>query len=141
MIYFIRDAATGFVKVGHSVDPAKRLITLQIGSASALTLEMTLPGGKSVEAVFHARLATKRQRGEWFALTRDDVTAMRPAPRTVDGIPVAIGVIEGRAVVVQCPYCLEAHRHGWPGDEALAHRVEHCVDKHPGARGYYIEAA
>lgn len=141
MIYFIRDESSGHVKVGHSVDPAKRLNTLQIGSPSRLTLEMTLPGGASVEAVFHARLASKRVRGEWFALTRDEVRALRPSPRLLDGVPVVPGVREGRGIIVQCPYCLDAHRHGWPDDSRMQHRTEHCIEKTAGANGYWIEAA
>ena len=36
-----------------------------------------------------------------------------------------------RLVYVYCPYCHEAHRHGWPQEakqEAPGHRFSHCAD-------------
>ena len=36
-----------------------------------------------------------------------------------------------RLVYVYCPYCHEAHRHGWPQQakqEAPGHRFSHCAD-------------
>ncbi len=69
-VYFIEDGA-GHVKVGRSVDPDRRLRTLQTGNSAALVLAYVawFPGdeqARACEADLHALLAGRRVRQEWF---------------------------------------------------------------------------
>lgn len=49
-------------------------------------------------------------------------------PRSVDDSTTA------RTVTVDCPFCGQRHRHGWPaGDNQVGHRRAHC-----GLGGYII---
>lgn len=66
IVYFVRNADTGQIKIGISNDVTRRLRTLQTGSAAALDLLGTMPGGRAKEAELHARFADSRTGGEWF---------------------------------------------------------------------------
>jgi Meiotically up-regulated gene 113 len=69
VVYFIQGAQGGPVKIGHTDDVAKRLVTLQIGHPSNLVILATEPGGTDLEEQLHARFAHLRCRGEWFTDT------------------------------------------------------------------------
>lgn len=64
------------VKIGVSVDPLTRMEILQIGSSDPLSLVHCWPGGYEEEAALHKRFQAKRVRGEWFALTEQEVLAL-----------------------------------------------------------------
>lgn len=64
-IYFI-GAASGPIKIGIAVDPAKRLKSLQTGHHERLGILATCPGGSELEKRYHARFADRRLAGEWF---------------------------------------------------------------------------
>ena len=75
-VYFIKDESTGFVKIGYSDKPNKRLKSLQTSSANKLTLVHAVEGDKALESALHTRFATHRVRGEWFSLPNlDEVIA------------------------------------------------------------------
>lgn len=70
------------VKIGSSGNPEDRLAKLQTGSA----LRLSLWGKVRCKSRLHARLVEKaahrlfrkrRTRGEWFALTNDDLAILR----------------------------------------------------------------
>lgn len=65
-VYFIRDASTGRVKIGHGRDPWRRLTMLQTGCPGELTLLAIIEGGEATERELHERFAEHRARGEWF---------------------------------------------------------------------------
>lgn len=69
MIYFIRNIATGNIKIGFSDTPKQRLKELQTGSADKLILMKTIEGEKEAEAALHARFASCQLEGEWFKPT------------------------------------------------------------------------
>ena len=76
MIYVISDGEHH--KIGYTAgDPKDRLQMLQTGSSRALSLVTTLPGEMSDEKRLHARFAHVRVRGEWFALTNEDLRSLR----------------------------------------------------------------
>jgi hypothetical protein len=62
--YFISDGTC--VKIGKSVDPAKRLAQLQTSHSRPLSLVAVLDGDH--EAVCHRLFAAFRKTGEWFQL-------------------------------------------------------------------------
>lgn len=64
--YFI-GAADGPVKIGHAIDPASRLKTLQAGSPVILSILATARGGEAREGAYHSQFAAHRLHGEWFA--------------------------------------------------------------------------
>lgn len=69
-IYFIQEGETGPVKIGLSVDPIKRLTSLQVGRRGRVRL-LGVTGGPVTyadEAAIHSELAAHLVEGrEWFA--------------------------------------------------------------------------
>lgn len=67
MIYFIRDEATQFIKIGVTAgDAENRLQTLQTGCPGNLVLLLEIEGSEQDEGAWHERFAGARERGEWF---------------------------------------------------------------------------
>jgi hypothetical protein len=66
VIYLIEALGTGFVKIGYSNNPSKRLSGLQTASPHDLTLFRVLPGEVEDEHDLHQRFSSHRVRGEWF---------------------------------------------------------------------------
>lgn len=67
----------GYYKIGWAQsNPRKRRSLLQIGSPFPLTLVGVIEGSRMVESDWHDTFAGKRVRGEWFALTTDDVACI-----------------------------------------------------------------
>ena len=65
-MYFVRNPATGDIKIGYSVSPASRLSQLQTAHAERLHILATVPGSTSLEASLHRRFAAHSRNGEWF---------------------------------------------------------------------------
>lgn len=65
VVYFIRSPTA--VKIGMAKDANRRLTVLQTSHPEELALVATVPGGRELEAEYHARFAEHRVRGEWFA--------------------------------------------------------------------------
>lgn len=66
LVYFIQSGDN--VKIGITRNVAKRVASLQTGSAMPLVVLNTMPGGEKTESILHAALAAYRQSGEWFKL-------------------------------------------------------------------------
>jgi hypothetical protein len=81
MIYFIREEATQFIKIGYTGDVDDRLATLQTGCPGSLVLLLQIEGSKPEETAWHERFADARARGEWF----------RPVPELLLAIMEAKG--------------------------------------------------
>jgi len=64
----------GYVKIGHSKNPQKRLTSHQISCPYELWILAQLPvkNPKDVEEALHERFDYARERGEWFDLDYDD---------------------------------------------------------------------
>ena len=62
--YFIQNTTTLEVKIGKSIDPAKRMIDLQSANGSQLVMRGYLEGDR--ESEFHSRFSATRLKGEWF---------------------------------------------------------------------------
>lgn len=80
MIYFIRNTTTGTIKIGYSIDPTKRLATLQTAHHDRLEVWDAVPGDQDAERVLHRRFASFRMNGEWF----------HPHPVVITGIAKVI---------------------------------------------------
>lgn len=68
-VYFMREVNDGPVKIGWSVDPWKRLETLQAGNPRELVLLTLKKFGTdawATEAALHQEFAAHQIRGEWF---------------------------------------------------------------------------
>lgn len=85
-LYFIYDPIRIAVKIGRSVNPARRLRQLQTGHASELQLILVLKGDGPRELEFHERFASARLAGEWFRY-RDVKRALRGLPMRTPAPP------------------------------------------------------
>ena len=73
-VYLMFCESTGLHKIGFSDNPARRAATLGLSSDAIIhTIPYARP--RLVERAFHWRLAARRDHGEWFKLTADDVAA------------------------------------------------------------------
>ena len=68
-VYFARLGADGPIKIGHSVNPRRRVAALSSLSPYAITLLTAMPcdDSYSEEQLLHKKLTTSRIKGEWFA--------------------------------------------------------------------------
>lgn len=63
-VYFITDGE--FIKIGISVNPWKRLSSIQTGHPKKLRIAAIFKGGREEEFQLHGRFAEYRAHGEWF---------------------------------------------------------------------------
>jgi hypothetical protein len=71
-LYLMRDSATNHIKIGHSRNPSQRESTLFAEKPSMVLIGAWLATAPE-EKKLHEEFADKRKRGEWFALTDDDI--------------------------------------------------------------------
>lgn len=71
MIYFVRAAEGGPIKIGITDDLGRRMAHLRCGRSEDLIVLATMPGGRAEERKLHRRFASSRRRGEWFDPTPD----------------------------------------------------------------------
>jgi hypothetical protein len=81
VVYFLFAAVTNRVKIGHSFRPGARTCALQTGSPEPLRLVGVTTGGRAVERSLHARFASVRTHGEWFAASEELLAYIRSLPR------------------------------------------------------------
>lgn len=76
-LYCISDGV--LCKFGYSVDPQRRLRSLQTGSSSQLQLVHCIAvledQGRVLERTFHREYAYRRVRGEWFRCSVQEAVA------------------------------------------------------------------
>lgn len=70
----------GAYKIGKAVDVAVRLSAIQVATPGVVALAHVIRSDDAVwlEAMLHRRFADRRVRGEWFALTQEDLAKVRP---------------------------------------------------------------
>lgn len=75
MIYFVRCELTRLVKIGYTNqrEIAARTRPMQTGSPGEQRLVGTMAGGLCEERVLQGKYAHRHVRGEWFALTDEDL--------------------------------------------------------------------
>lgn len=75
-VYVIRNEDTGFVKIGISKHPEKRINELSNQSGCELTLIYNTPlisNAGEVELELHKKYAASRKSGEWFNVRAVDI--------------------------------------------------------------------
>ncbi len=82
----------GFYKIGWSVNPRTRLMSIQVGSPLPVTLVGVIEGSVMNEAEWHEAFSDKRVRGEWFALTAEDVSRVLHDNFGIDQLPCEFDV-------------------------------------------------
>lgn len=70
-LYLIRDEFTGYIKIGISLNPTKRIKELQTGNSNTLTLIYTIQTEYyiSLESTLHRHYKHLNIINEWFDLT------------------------------------------------------------------------
>lgn len=79
-VYFIRSEKDGYVKIGRSAtSPKRRLLSLQIGSSSGLTLIGAIRTARDydLELQLHTEYQDYRAHGEWFELGDVDLELIK----------------------------------------------------------------
>lgn len=86
-VYFLQPVTGGPIKIGCSLIPENRLVSLMAWSPHPLKLLAKAPGSMALEGELHKRFKAHRSHGEWF----------RPAPELLALIDevIATGVVPG----------------------------------------------
>jgi Meiotically up-regulated gene 113 len=74
-IYLMEDLRNKTFKIGRSKTPGQRERTLQ-SEVPQIVIRLSIPAEESNERQLHNRFQNKRLRGEWFALTNEDLVWM-----------------------------------------------------------------
>lgn len=78
----------GYYKIGWTTySPKKRLIGVQVGSPLPVSLVGVIEGSQFIEAEWHEAFKDKRVRGEWFALTEEDIARILHDTVGIDDLP------------------------------------------------------
>lgn len=77
----------GFYKIGWTMTPRTRRITLQVGSPLPVTLVGVIEGSVMNEAEWHEAFRDKHVSGEWFSLTEEDVARVLHDNVGIDQLP------------------------------------------------------
>lgn len=77
-VYLLK-SPTGLYKIGRAADPNNRLKTFNVKLPFEVAFECLIRTGDMVtlESELHHYFADKRQNGEWFALTHEDVEYLK----------------------------------------------------------------
>lgn len=76
-IYAIESAMMDAVKIGITIDPAKRISSMQTGNPDQLKMIGCWPGNADNEKQLHGELKNDFLRGEWFKRTPAVLTAIQ----------------------------------------------------------------
>jgi len=79
-VYFVQEVNTKALKIGHASNVGARVRGMQTGCPSAIRILATVPGGREVEKIWHARFAHLRLHHEWFHAGEDLLLAMKSDP-------------------------------------------------------------
>lgn len=81
MIYFIRASDdTGLIKIGHSVNPLRRLGEIQLMCPIQLKIIKVIEGDWAKEQSLHHRFRQTRCHGEWFRPTGEIMGLILKSP-------------------------------------------------------------
>lgn len=79
-VYFMQEqGGEGLVKIGFSDLPDRRLTTVRRDERNPVDILAVIDGGREVERMLHAQLASDRERGEWFRPTEAVMGIVRTA--------------------------------------------------------------
>ena len=78
----------GLYKIGWSKwGPRSRASQMQVGNPFELKVIGAIPGSRENEAEWHEVFASQRVRGEWFALSQQDIAYVLNDASEVDQLP------------------------------------------------------
>ncbi|AQQ52292.1 GIY-YIG nuclease family protein [Planococcus lenghuensis] len=83
-VYFVQEYLNGTFKIGKTKNIEKRMnvFGVKLPFENQLVFLIKCADHHQAEAVFHKHFADKRLEGEWFALTKEDVTWVREGKYT-----------------------------------------------------------
>ncbi len=138
VVYFIAHLHSGRIKIGWTVNLAKRLSEISRPFAEPVSLIGSVAGGQKLERAVHKHLKTFRLRAEWFR----DCKEVRNA---IDDLlcrgPVAIGLspeagnVEPPSVTTPCRLAVIS-RALWP--RKTAENLAAVLGKSPRAASYFL---
>lgn len=70
MIYLVASDEGQVCKIGNSIDPFKRLTSIQTGCPYRLELKACIPGESYDERILHRMFSSHRMMGEWFKYSK-----------------------------------------------------------------------
>ncbi|MFE5548358.1 GIY-YIG nuclease family protein [Streptomyces sp. NPDC056534] len=106
VVYVLRLAGMGPVKIGTSRNLAGRVKVLQTGVPARIEVLWTTPGGQPLESQLHKAFTAYRKHGEWFDLSQlgDPVDAVREVVEAIRaGEPVSVPARVRRPLVPAQP--------------------------------------
>jgi hypothetical protein len=86
-VYVIEAVGTGLYKIGFSSSPKRRSAGIETQSPVPTRLVGVIAGTRTHEAEWHYCFRDKRERGEWFRLTEEDVEHILHESFGVDRLP------------------------------------------------------
>ena len=101
LVYVIGAPGARVVKIGRSVDIARRLPMIQTGHPERLEVLWTTPGGPLLEGWLHAEFSAYRRHGEWFDFgDLDPVSTVRSAAERFQLRLPGVSACDGDALAV-----------------------------------------
>lgn len=117
MYLYVLMSANGLFKIGKARQPKGRIAQIQTASPVRISPVFVVEYDErdtDLEKQYHERFAEKRVRGEWFALSKDDLLSIAPVREAVES---ALEVIDGDVIELwQCGI-------QWPAEITLAMQV------------------
>lgn len=98
-VYLLRGAG-GFYKIGWTANLPTRVSDLQVGSPTELKIVVTGEGTRALEAALHRQFQHRHHRGEWFALSDEDVEEVG---RRLAGGTFTIALKSSRHLLAEAP--------------------------------------
>lgn len=81
-VYFVEAVGLDLIKIGHSIDLMKRLVSLLTSSPARLFVIGSIPGGRQKEREIHVALHAHRSHGEWFRKTPEVMAIVATADQS-----------------------------------------------------------
>lgn len=81
-VYVLGTPGSGVVKIGRTINLAKRFAEIQRMSPVPLTILWSHPGGAELETQLHRQFSALRTHGEWFSFSNDPVVMVQWAVST-----------------------------------------------------------
>lgn len=135
-LYVVSDTGTGLVKLGRSVNPAQRLIDMQIGAGSKLKMAGRFETySHKAESEIHAYFDTFRKHGEWFDIPVD--IALKKAKEIAKKYPSYRESVKGKEreyqLILSAPSTLKNFAFGvfYPTvrNPDWGVLIDYCIDK------------
>lgn len=108
-VYFVQDKKSKLIKIGFSATPEKRVQTVRRVLGRDVDVLAFIEGGREIEKMLHAQLASDRREGEWFAPSEavmNAVTAARSASAGVNKNAKRAGIFDETGEDIRIAFAL-----------------------------------